>query len=70
MSKLPNKMIQEAYDAAVGKIFTWSPTYQRFTDEHGSSDYDYSAMLWLKENNWLLEQPYDPSDFVLKFRVK
>lgn len=69
-NRFPNKMLQASYDKAVGKTFTWSPTYQRFIDESGSSDYDYSAMLWLKENNWLLEQPYDSSDFVLKFRVK
>lgn len=70
MVKLPNKMIQAAYNKAVDKTFTWSPTNQRFTDESGSFDYDYSAMLWLKEHGWLLEQPCDTSDFVLKFRVK
>lgn len=68
--QFPNKMIQMAYNSAIGKSFTWSPTFQKFTDEDCNSDYDYSAMLWLKENNWLFEQPCDTSDFVLKFRVK
>lgn len=70
MAKLPNKMLQAAYDAALDKTFTWSPTYQRFTDQHGNSDYNYSAMLWLKDNGFFVEQPYNPDDFVLKFRLK
>lgn len=69
MPKLPNKMIQAAYDAAVGKIFTWSPTYQRFTDADGISDYDYHAMCWLKDNGYMLEN-FDKNNFVYLFRIK
>lgn len=61
MKKFPNKMIEAAYHAAKGHEFMLSTHNQRFTDENGSTDYDYHAMLWLKDNNILERIEYDKS---------
>jgi hypothetical protein len=67
--KLPNKMLQDAYDAAVGKVFKWSPTNYKFTDQHGYSEYNYHAMLWLKDNGYFI-QNIDHLNFVWLFKLK
>lgn len=59
MNKFPNKMIQSAYNAAKGHVFMISTHFQKFTDENGSTDYDYHAMMWLKDNNILERIQYD-----------
>lgn len=67
--KFPNKMIQAAYQAALGKTFTWSPTRQVFTDEVGNSDYHYPAMVWLKDQDILHHLPWS-GELVHKFAIK
>lgn len=67
--KFPNKMIQSAYQAALDKTFTWSPTRQVFTDESGNTNYNYSAMIWLKDNGVLQQLPYS-GKIVYEFRIK
>lgn len=68
---LPNKKVQETYNKAKGQTFTWSPTRQVFTDQSGNTDYDYSAMLWLKHNRYLKPLPFDKSStsIVTKFQI-
>lgn len=68
--KLPNKMLTETYNKAIGKIFTHSPVFQKFTDEQGDNEYNYSAMLWLLNNKYLVIQPYDNKSIVYKYKVK
>ena len=65
----PNKVIQQAYINAIGKTFTWSPTYQKFTDSDGNYNYDYHAMRWLKDNKWLSET-FDKEQFVYLYEIK
>jgi hypothetical protein len=67
--KFPNKMITSAYNAAIGRTFTWSPTKCKFVDEFENSSYDYHAMIWLKDNGWLIET-FDKTSFVYKYGVK
>lgn len=69
IKRFPNKNVSHTYEKARGRTFTWSPTYQRFTDESGSSDYNYHAMMWLKDNGWLDELPWTGS-LVSKFLMK
>lgn len=70
--KFPNKVIAAAYAKGSGKTFTWSPGRQVFTDEDGSTNYVYSAMLWLMEREVLVRQPWNgtPEDFVYKYKMK
>ena len=71
MPKFPNKVISRAYEAARGREFTWSPSRQVFTDQNGSSAYNYDAMTWLREHGWLVELPYDSrAGFSRKFAIK
>lgn len=70
MKQFPNKTVVKTYDSAKGKTFTWSPTYQRFTDETGCSDYDYHSMMWLKDNEWLVELRWSDSPMVQKFLMR
>lgn len=71
MPKFPNKMISEAYEAARGHVFTWSPARHIFTDQNGSCEYNYDAMIWLREHGWLVELPYDLGNgFSRKFAIK
>ena len=67
--QFPNKMIQMAYNSAIGKTFTWSPTNQKFTDENGNSEYNYHAMLWLKDST-VLEETFDKHNLVYLYKVK
>lgn len=60
MSHFPNKMITEAYDAVDGKVLTKSIVNRKFTDQNGCSDYNYNAVQWLIDNNWIVELPYNP----------
>ena len=68
--KFPNKMITETFNQATGKTFTWSPSNYVFTDESGKSDYPYYAMLWLKDNGWLVQLPWDHKSIAYKFQLK
>lgn len=68
--RFPNKMITETHEKAKGKTFTWSPTNQRFNDDIGCSEYNYSAMIWLKENGQLVLLPVDHKSFVHRFKLK
>jgi hypothetical protein len=68
--KFPNKMITETYSKASGRVFTHSPSFYKFTDEQGSSEYNYSAMLWLLENKFLVQEPWDGNCIVFKYKVK
>lgn len=69
MKKFPNKMVKATYLVALGRTFTWSPTRQVFTDESGNSDYNYSAMVWLKEHGILEQLPFR-GVIIDEFRIK
>jgi hypothetical protein len=68
--KFPNKVVEKAYEKAKGKIFTWSSFYQVFTDENGNSEYNYSAMLWLKDNGYMTLLPWAGGSIVYRFQLK
>lgn len=68
--KFPSKKIERVYNRAIGKVFTWSPSRQVFADQDGETDYDYSAMLWLKEKGILFTLPYDGKSISFKFVLK
>ena len=71
MPKFPNKMIQEAYQRALGHIFTYSPSFQKFTDENQNSDYNYNAMLYLKDQGMLQRMKDDLNQcFSFKYQIK
>lgn len=67
--KFPNKKIERAYTQALDKVFTHSPTFRCFTDSEGCKEYDYYAMLWLKDKNYLVQLPFDGKKLVLEYSV-
>ena len=70
MRHFPNKMLALAYERALGKTFTHSPAYKRFTDECGCHDYNYNAMVWLMDHGVLEALPMDLSkSLAFKYRI-
>lgn len=68
--RFPNKVITSTHEVTKGKTFTWSPSRKYFADENGISDYNYDAMIWLKENGWLVQLPWNSVSAVHKFLMK
>lgn len=68
--RFPNKMVKDTYDKAIGHQFTWSPSRQVFTDENKCSTYNYWAMLWLKENGFMVMRPIKAGNLVCVFEIK
>lgn len=68
MKTFPNKVIQKAYEKAVGKTFTHIPSAQVFVDRDGNRDYNYRAMLWLKDQG-ILEEKINWDIFVYEYRI-
>lgn len=68
MKKFPNKVIREAYTRAIGKTFTCRPYDQVFVDNEGKSDYNYRAMLWLKDNG-ILDEKMNWNRLVYEYRI-
>lgn len=67
--KFPNRKIERAYNQALDKVFTHSPTLRYFTDSQGCKEYDYYAMLWLKDNNYLVQLPFDEKKFMIEYAI-
>lgn len=59
MKRFPNGRVRELYLKIQGKEFTHSPVLRYFADRENIKDYDYWSMIWLLENGYLFEQPWD-----------
>lgn len=69
--RFPNRVIAETYIKARGREFNWSPTRQKFTEINtADSDFNYSAMIWLMEHDWLVQLPFNAASFATVFKMK
>ena len=68
MSRFPNKMIEQAYKSAKGKVFTQRTTDQTFFDENGSDQYDHQALQWLFDRG-VIQRNLNLDKLVFEYRV-
>lgn len=68
MKKFPNKMIREAYESALGKVFTQSTADLSFTDQHGNKNYNHHALQWLYDQG-IIQRELNYDRFVFEYKV-